>query len=98
MRTFFQANTTPELYNFLSKRSVGAQDIRQTDEQHRLLANEKLLDETEAQNEIRDVQQRVRGFDISREYEMQYAEDGVVIAPLSDAFKDELATAAIRFS
>lgn len=99
MRTFFQAKTSPKLYKHLSERSVGDQDIRQTDKQHRLLANENLLDETKAQNEIRDVEQRVRGFDISQEYEIQYADDGVVIAPLSDAFKDELATATVmRFS
>ena len=96
MHKFFQNNTPNDLYTELSVFSVGNQTIRQTNALDRLLSG-IILDENKAEQNIRDVAERVQGFDIYREFQQQYARKGVVIAPLCDAFKAELADAAESF-
>ncbi len=92
MRKFFKKNTLTSLYCDLSLFAVGNQMIRQTNTLDRLLAAKELLDEKKAQKDIRDITEQVHGFDISREYETIYAKQGIVIAPLHDDFKKELAS------
>jgi len=98
MRRFFKHSTSAALYKDLNNLAVGEQSIRETSTLDRLLASKILLDEKQAQAEIRDVAERVHGFDIHREYETQYARQGIVIAPLCDAFKIELAEAVGEYN
>ncbi len=94
MFTFFKSNTQKELYDHLEALTPGNQPIRQCDKLVRLLAAADLLDETQAQQMKRDAAEQVHGFNTFLEFEKIFANTGVVIAPLRDDFKHELAATA----